>query len=216
MIGQGRNVVALIAIVFVVAILAAASRRLKARIAVIGALSGVCFLGYNLMLALSYGFIFKTFQAEQLTDYNRYIYSYYIGWFILALGCLSVALLPQITVKGGADGPTAVFTAVRRQPHAVFELFVLALACGMLFRQSQLILPQLSVLALRTASSPTAAPSAPRPSWYAATSPPMTASFMSVRATTARAGSAPCLTFTRFWWTTPAPLPPTPTPARRR
>ena len=39
MIGQGRNVVALIAIVFVVAILAAASRRLKARIAVIGALS---------------------------------------------------------------------------------------------------------------------------------------------------------------------------------
>ena len=69
MIGQGRNVVALIAIVFVVAILAAASRRLKARIAVIGALSGVCFLGYNLMLALSYGFIFKTFQAEQLTDY---------------------------------------------------------------------------------------------------------------------------------------------------
>lgn len=43
MIGQGRNVVALIAIVFAVAILAAASRRLKARIAVIGALSGVCF-----------------------------------------------------------------------------------------------------------------------------------------------------------------------------
>ena len=146
MIGQGRNVVALIAIVFAVAILAAASRRLKARIAVIGVLSGVCFLGYNLMLALSYGFIFKTFQAEQLTDYNRYIYSYYIGWFILALGCLSVALLPQITVKGGADGPTAVFAATRRQPQAAFELFVLVLACGMLFRQSQLILPQLSVL----------------------------------------------------------------------
>lgn len=146
MIGQGRNVVALIAIVFAVAILAAASRRLKARIAVIGALSGVCFLGYNLMLALSYGFIFKTFQAEQLTDYNRYIYSYYIGWFILALGCLSVALLPQITVKCEADGPTAVFAATRRQPRLAFELFVLVLACGMLFRQGQLILPQLSVL----------------------------------------------------------------------
>ena len=203
MIGQGRNVVALIAIVFAVAILAAASRRLKARIAVIGALSGVCFLGYNLMLALSYGFIFKTFQAEQLTDYNRYIYSYYIGWFILALGCLSVALLPQITVKCEADGPTAVFAATRRQPRLAFELFVLVLACGMLFRQSQLILPQLR--ALPTASSQTAAPSAPRPSWCAATSPPMTASFMSGRATTARAGSAPCLISTRFWWTIPAP-----------
>ena len=146
MIGQGRNVVALIAIVFAVAILAAASRRLKARIAVIGVLSGICFLGYNLMLALSYGFIFVPFQAEQLIDYNRYIYSYYIGWFILALGCLSVALLPQITVKCEADGPTAVFAATRRQPRLAFELFVLALACGMLFRQSQLILPQLSVL----------------------------------------------------------------------
>ena len=146
MIGQGRNVVALIAIVFAVAILAAASRRLKARIAVIGALSGVCFLGYNLMLALSYGFIFVPFQAEQLVDYNRYIYSYYIGWFILALGCLSVALLPQITVKCEADGPTAVFAATRRQPRLAFELFVLVLACGMLFRQGQLILPQLSVL----------------------------------------------------------------------
>ena len=97
-------------------------------------------------LALSYGFIFKTFQAEQLTDYNRYIYSYYIGWFILALGCLSVALLPQITVKCEADGPAAVFTTTRRQPRLAFELFVLVLACGMLFRQSQLILPQLSVL----------------------------------------------------------------------
>lgn len=146
MIGQGCNVVALIAVVFVVAILAAASRRLKARIAVIGALSGVCFLGYNLMLALSYGFIFKDFQAEQLTDYNRYIYSYYIGWFIIALACLSVALLPQITAKCESDGPTAVFTTNRKQPHAVFELFVLVLACGMLFRQNQLILPQLSVL----------------------------------------------------------------------
>ena len=202
MIGQGRNVVALIAIVFVVAILAAASRRLKARIAVIGALSGVCFLGYNLMLALSYGFIFKTFQAEQLTDYNRYIYSYYIGWFILALGCLSVALLPQITVKGGADGPTAVFAATRRETAPAFELFVLALACG------NAVPPEPADFAaaeragaLPTASSPTAAPSVPRPSWCAATLPPMTASFMSGRVTTARAGSAPCLISTRFWWT---------------
>lgn len=146
MIGQGRNVVALTAVVFIVAILAAASRRLKARIAVIGVLSGVCFLGYNLMLALSYGFIFKTFQAEQLTDYNRYIYSYYIGWFILALACLSVALLPQIELKCTVDGPTAAIVTTRRETAPAFELFVLLLACGMLFRQNQLILPQLSVL----------------------------------------------------------------------
>ena len=146
MIGQGVVVTGLILALFFAAWLVAGQRGLRVRIGLFALFSSLCFLGYNLMLALSYGFIFVPFQAEQLVDYNRYIYSYYIGWFILALGCLSVALLPQITVKGGADGPTAVFTAVRRQPHAVFELFVLALACGMLFRQNQLILPQLSVL----------------------------------------------------------------------
>ena len=71
------------------------------------------------MLALSYGFIFVPFQAEQLVDYNRYIYSYYIGWFILALGCLSVALLPQITVKGRGRRPDSGFAATRRQPQAL-------------------------------------------------------------------------------------------------
>ena len=150
MIGQGRNVVALIAIVFVVAILAAASRRLKARIAVIGVLSGACFLGYNLMLALSYGFIFKTFQAEQLTDYNRYIYSYYIGWFLLALGCLLAALRTQITVRqvSEPDGPTAVFLSTRTAPghELAGQGILLLLAAGMLLRSNQMILPQLSVL----------------------------------------------------------------------
>ena len=146
MIGQGRNVVALIAVVFLVAVIAAASRQLKLRIALMGVLSGACFLGYNLMLALSYGFIFKDFQATQLTDYNRYIYSYYLGWFIIALACLSVALLPQITVRAEVDGPTAVYTTHRKLPCPVAELFVLVLAVGMLVRQNQLVLPQLSVL----------------------------------------------------------------------
>ena len=72
MIGQGRNIVVLIAVVFVVA-LAGRFRRLRLRIGSMGVLSAVCFLGYNLELALSYGFIFKPFQAERLEDYNRYI-----------------------------------------------------------------------------------------------------------------------------------------------
>ena len=83
MIGQGRNIVVLIAVVFVVALATAGSRRLRLRIGSMGVLSAVCFLGYNLELALSYGFIFKPFQAERLDDYNRYIESYYIGWFLV-------------------------------------------------------------------------------------------------------------------------------------
>ena len=152
MIGQGRNVVVLILLVFVVAFAVAAGWRLRGRIAAMAVLSTLCFVGYNLMLALSYGFIFKPFQAEALTDYNRYIYSYYIGWFLMALGCLVTALLPQIVVRqktlAEKDGPTAVFVSTRYTSRwgLAGQGIVLLLAVAMLARQSQLVLPQLSVL----------------------------------------------------------------------
>ncbi len=152
MIGQGRNVVALILLVFLLAAVVAAGRQLKGRIALLAVLSTLCFAGYNLMLALSYGFIFKPFQAETLTDYNRYIYSYYIGWFLMALACLAVALLPQVRTCGRLikekDGPTAVFQTTRTTPRwgLAGQGAVLLLAAAMLFRQGQIVLPQLSVL----------------------------------------------------------------------
>lgn len=152
MIGQGRNVVVLILLVFVVAFAVAAGWRLRGRIAAMAVLSTLCFAGYNLMLALSYGFIFKPFQAEALTDYNRYIYSYYIGWFLMALGCLVTALLPQIVVRqktlAEKDGPTAVLVSTRYTSRwgLAGQGVVLLLAVAMLARQSQLVLPQLSVL----------------------------------------------------------------------
>lgn len=152
MIGQGRNVVVFILLVFAVAFVVAAGRQLRARIAALAVLSTLCFVGYNLMLALSYGFIFKPFQAESLTDYNRYIYSYYIGWFLMALGCLATALLPQIVVRqkklAEKDGPTAVFVSTRYTPRwgLAGQGAVLLLAVAMLLRQNQVVLPQLSVL----------------------------------------------------------------------
>ena len=152
MIGQGRNLVIFILLVFLLAFVLAAGWQLRGRIAAMAVLSTLCFVGYNLMLALSYGFIFKAFQAEGLYDYNRYIYSYYIGWFLMALGCLVVALLPQMAVR--QEKPTeqnasvAQFTATRRTPR--WELAgqgaVLLLAVAMLVRQNQIVLPQLSVL----------------------------------------------------------------------
>lgn len=144
MIGQGRNVVVLILLVFVLAFVAAAGWQLRGRIAAMAVLSAVCFAGYNLMLALSYGFIFKPFQAEALTDYNRYIYSYYIGWFLMALGCLAVALLPQSRPVLPKNEP-AVASRTSRWGLAG-QGAVLLLAVVMLARQSQLVLPQLSVL----------------------------------------------------------------------
>ena len=150
MIGQGRNIAALILLVFAAAIVVAGSRLLRARIAAMGVLSLVCFGGYNLELALSYGFIFKASQAASLVDYNRYIYSYYIGWFVLALGCLLTALRTQIAVRqvSQPDGPTAVFLTTRTAPkhELAGQGVLLLLAAGMLLRSNQLILPQLSVL----------------------------------------------------------------------
>ena len=152
MIGPGRNVVALILAVFALAAVVGAGRQLKARIAALAGLSTLCFAGYNLMLALSYGFIFKPFQAESLQDYNRYIYSYYIGWFLMALACLAVALLPQVgrslRILKEKDGPTAIFRTELCTPRWCLagQGAVLLLAAAMLLRVDQMVLPQLSVL----------------------------------------------------------------------
>lgn len=134
MIGQGVVVVAFILAVFVLAMLVVGRGRLCARIGLTALLSLVCFGGYNLELALCYGFIFKPDQAAALTDYNRYIYSYYIGWFLIALACLVLAL------------QAAEETSPRPLRPLAGQGAVLLLAFAMLFRQGQLVLPQLTVL----------------------------------------------------------------------
>ena len=128
MIGQGVVVTGLILALFFAAWLVAGQRGLRVRIGLFALFSTLCFLGYNLMLALSYGFIFKPFQAERLEDYNRYVYTYYIGWFLIALALVGLALrhAPRLDLLGHAG--------------------VLALAAVMLLRVNQMVLPQLSVL----------------------------------------------------------------------
>lgn len=144
MIGQGRNVVVLILLVFVLAAVVAPGLALRLRVACAAVCSTLCFLGYNLMLALSYGFIFKPFQAESLTDYNRYIYSYYIGWFLIALACLALALQGRtVPAKGEAALPASLWD---RRRALAGQGAVLLLACAMLLRLNQMVLPQLSVL----------------------------------------------------------------------
>lgn len=144
MIGQGRNVVILILLVFVLAAVVAPGLILRLRVACAAVCSTLCFLGYNLMLALSYGFIFKPFQAESLTDYNRYIYSYYIGWFLIALACLALALQGRtVPAKGETALPASPWD---RRRALAGQGAVLLLACAMLLRLNQMVLPQLSVL----------------------------------------------------------------------
>ncbi|MGN0974488.1 MAG: hypothetical protein ACI4OL_00695 [Gemmiger sp.] len=148
MIGQGCMVAAFVLCLFFGAWLVGGQRKLRLRTAVTAALSVVCFAGYNLMLALSYGFIFKPFQAESLADYNRYIYSYYIGWFLIALAFVSLALQPgaETVREAGGDGPRLRRTAVRPRLALLGEGAVLLIAAAMLARTNQMVLPQLSVL----------------------------------------------------------------------
>lgn len=146
MIGQGRNVVILILAVFLLAACLAPCLKARLRVACAAVCSTLCFLGYNLMLALSYGFIFKPFQAESLTDYNRYIYSYYIGWFLIALACLVLQPYTEVVQIRLKDGPAAAFKCSASRFALAGQGAVLLLAAAMLFRLNQLVLPQLSVL----------------------------------------------------------------------
>lgn len=153
MIGQGCFVAAFIFCLFFGAWLVGGQRALRLRVLTTAVLSLVCFAGYNLMLALSYGFIFTQQQAAILDSYNRYIYSYYIGWFFMALAFVSLALQPAaetvlLRVKDTADGPTAVSDTRRYSPRLPLlgEGAVLLISAAMLVRVNQMVLPQLSVL----------------------------------------------------------------------
>ena len=76
-------------------------------------------------------------QAVGLVDYNRYIYTYYIGWFFMALACWSTALQ---TADGEQKAPARRWIALAGQAG------VLLMAAAMLVRVNGMILPQLSVL----------------------------------------------------------------------
>lgn len=131
MLGPGAVVLGLIVALFLAGILLAKGARLRARGGVLLAVGLAGFVGYNFVLRLSYAFIFREEQCVGLVDYNRYIYPYYIGLFLIALAWLLAAAQshPAPQWRGLAAGA-----------------LVLALGGGMLLRTNQFILPQYSVL----------------------------------------------------------------------
>ncbi len=133
MIGPGVVVTALILGLFAIALVFAKGARQRLRVACWMVLSTLCYLAYSYMLALSYGFIFKEFQAEKLTDYNRYIYTYYIAWFLIAAAVLAWVLQTGRWRLLGQAG-------------------ALAFACLMLLRVNMMVLPQMSVLGFSDAT----------------------------------------------------------------
>ena len=133
MVGPGAVVALLILAVFAAAVVFAPGvrGRLRAGMWMLGSTLG--FAAYNYVLALSYGFIFKEAEAAALASYNRYLYTYYIGWFLMAVALLAWAVQNsrwRLTANAG----------------------VLAFACLMLVRVNMMVLPQFSVLGFADAT----------------------------------------------------------------
>ncbi len=89
MIGSGRNVVLLIVIIFVLAFVFG-DRKGRKRSATMLFSTSVGFAGYYIFHLLLYVYILGD-EAYNLVSYDRYMYTYYIPWLMMALFCLAMA-----------------------------------------------------------------------------------------------------------------------------
>lgn len=76
---------------FILATVFCRQKRQRLRTVLAAVLSALGFIGYYWVLLLSYAFIFNESQAAVLTDYNRYVNTYFLFWFLLALTHLLLA-----------------------------------------------------------------------------------------------------------------------------
>ncbi len=90
--GTGLQIVIIIAMFFALAIYLADTKKAKIQVTLIAFASGACFMLYWYMLWLSYAFILRDSSPEAPVSYSRYFNSYYLGWFIIALGLLCYIL----------------------------------------------------------------------------------------------------------------------------
>lgn len=124
--------IAVILLLFAAAILLNHGKRARLRVALAAVLSLLGFLGYLLVMLISWGFLFKI-EGGILLDYDRYLSSYLAGWLLLALYMLVQAFarlerLPKLSaiwLRFGAlacAGAMCMLFAVR----VPFSLSVLA------------------------------------------------------------------------------------------
>ena len=91
MLGSGIVIVFTILVILLVAFIASGKGN-RLRIGVFTILSSLGFIAFYIFNGFTYVYIFHDFQAEALVSYNRYIYPYYIGWFVTALLMLAISL----------------------------------------------------------------------------------------------------------------------------
>ena len=124
--GSGAMVVLVILCILVLAFLSG-GRKEKVRIAWFTLVSSAGFLAYYVFIGFTYVYVFNSFQAVVLLDYNRYIYPYYIGWMLAAVSLLALSLKNRPARHYG-------------------NAFLLAVSVIFFWRFNTYIMPQLSVI----------------------------------------------------------------------
>ena len=128
LLGTGLCTVGLILLLFVLAAVLCGEKMQRRRTVWAAVLSTAGFAAYYWVLMLSYAFIFKEHQAAQLENYTRYVATYYLFWFLLAMVHL-------------------VCAARKDRPRFILTGCVLLLAAASLLTVSQMVPAQMSVLA---------------------------------------------------------------------
>lgn len=127
MVGSGACVAVLLLGLFALAAVLNRDKVQRGRTILAAVLSTLGFAAYYWMLILSYAFIFRPDQSAGLSDYNRYVCTYYLFWFLLAL--------VHLVCAARTDRPRTALTGV-----------MLATALAALLAVSRMVAPETSVL----------------------------------------------------------------------
>jgi len=100
MFGSGLNVVIIITGVFAMAFLLSDKNGRK-RTLMLYLTSWTGFAGYYIFHMFLYAYVFGS-EAYTLASYDRYMYIYYIGWLMLAVCCLALAVRDGISIAATA------------------------------------------------------------------------------------------------------------------
>lgn len=115
MLGSGAVVSIIILGIVALAALFAADKVHRVRCILYGVLSSLGFFAFYIFTGFCYVFIFKDVEIQSggLVGYERYLYPYYIGWFLCAVMLLCItAAKPARRLYGAAQGALFMLLAV--------------------------------------------------------------------------------------------------------
>ncbi len=85
MMGAGVNIVLFILFILAVAAVFTGERAHRLRCVIFAILSSLGFVAYHTFIGFTFAFVFKDDVSRYLIGYERYIYPYYLAWFVVAL-----------------------------------------------------------------------------------------------------------------------------------